>query len=190
MLDKLEETPAVNAIRKLPGLFGGEEVFDKAAEIFRGTEAMKSLEYLKELYRELSTLNLKNKLSIDLGLVQRNDYYNGFVFCGYVEGFGDAVISGGRYDSLLERFDAPMGAAGFAINVNALAQIYLDDEKVDYDEKPDVLVFANEGNEMKAIKHTSDLINTGKKAQFCVLDSLEKAKEYAEKRGIENIEII
>ena len=58
------------------------------------------------------------------------------------------------------------------------------------DEKPDVLVFANEGNEMKAIKHTSDLINAGKKAQFCVLDSLEKAKEYAEKRGIENIEII
>ncbi|MDD5796517.1 MAG: ATP phosphoribosyltransferase regulatory subunit [Oscillospiraceae bacterium] len=190
LLDKLEETPAVNAIRTLPGLFGGEEVFDKAAEIFRGTEAMKSLDYLKELYRELSTLNLKNKLSIDLGLVQRNDYYNGFVFCGYVEGFGDAVISGGRYDSLLEKFDAPMGAAGFAINVNALAQIYLDDEKVDYDEKPDVLVFANEGNEMKAIKHTSDLINAGKKAQFCVLDSLEKAKEYAEKRGIENIEII
>lgn len=190
LLDKLEETPAVNAIRKLPGLFGGEEVFEKAAEIFRGTEAMDALDYLENLYHELSSLNLKNKLTIDLGLVQRNDYYDGFVFCGYVEGFGDAVISGGRYDSLLEKFDAPMGAAGFAININALAEINLTDEKVYYDEKPHTLVYANTGNEMKAIKYTSDLVKSGVKAQFCVLDTLEQAKEYAEKRGIENIEII
>lgn len=190
LLDKLDDSPAVNAIKKLPGLFGGEEVFDKAAEIFTGTEAMSSLLYLKDIYRELSRLDLNQKLSIDLGLVQRNDYYNGLVFCGYVEGFGDAVISGGRYDSLLDKFDAPMGAAGFALNVNALAQIYLSEEKVVYDEKPEILVFANDGNEIKAIKHTAELLKSGKKAQFCVLDNLEQAKDYAQKRGIKTVEII
>ncbi len=189
-LDKLEETPAVNAIRKLPALFGGEEVFDKAADLFKDTKAINALEYLKDIYHELSKLNLKHKLTIDLGLVQRNDYYNGIVFSGYVEGFGDAVISGGRYDSLLDKFNAPMGAAGFAINVNALAKIYLNDKKVDYDETPDVLVFANNGNEMEAIKFTADLREQGKKAQFCVLETIEEAKDYAEKRGIKNIEII
>lgn len=190
ILDKLEETPVVKAIRKLPALFGGKEVFEKAAEILQGTNAINALEYLKDLYNELSCLDLGNKLTIDLGLVQRNDYYDGVVFCGYVEGCGEAVISGGRYDSLLEKFDAPMGASGFAINVSALAKINLDDKKVEYDEKPDVLVYASDGNEMKAIKYTEDLLKEGIKAQFCVLDTLEKAQEYAKQRNIEKLEII
>lgn len=190
ILDKLEETPVVKAIRKLPALFGGAEIFDKAAEILKGTDAIDALDYLKDLYTELSCLELGNKLTIDLGLVQRNDYYDGVVFCGYVEGCGEVVISGGRYDSLLEKFDAPMGASGFAINVSALAKVNLDDEKVEYDEKPEILVFANDGNEMKAIKYTEQLLNEGKKAQFCVLDSLSVAEEYAKQRGIEKIEII
>lgn len=190
ILDKLEETPVVKAIRKLPALFGGAEIFDKAAEILKGTDAIDALDYLKDLYTELSCLDLGNKLTIDLGLVQRNDYYDGVVFCGYVEGCGEVVISGGRYDSLLEKFDAPMGASGFAINVSALAKVNLDDEKVEYDEKPEILVFANDGNEMKAIKYTEQLLNEGKKAQFCVLDSLSVAEEYAKQRGIEKIEII
>ncbi len=190
ILDNLQDTPAVKAIRKLPGLFGGAEVFEKAAKIFEGTQAISALEYLKDIYTELSHLDSGNKLSIDLGHVQRNDYYDGIVFCGYVQGSGDAVISGGRYDSLLSKFDAPMGAAGFAVNVNDLAKIYIDDEKFDYTEQPDVLVFAENGNEIKAINYTNSLIMSGTKAQFCVLDDIETAKEYAQKRKIPRIEII
>ncbi|MDY3862071.1 MAG: ATP phosphoribosyltransferase regulatory subunit [Ruminococcus sp.] len=190
ILDNIPDTQAVNAIRKLPRLFGDAEVFDKAAEIFEGTEAMNALDYLKDIYTELSKLDINKNLSIDLGLVQRNDYYDGIVFCGYVQGSGDSVISGGRYDSLLEKFDAPMGAAGFAINVNELAKIYIDDEKFDYTEQPDVLVFAENGNEIKALEYTNNLIKSGVKAQFCVLDTIEQAREYAQKRGIEKIDII
>lgn len=190
LLDKLAPSPAVNAIRKLPSLFGGEEVFDEASDIFKDTEAMDSLYYLKELYHELASLNLKNKITLDLGLVQRNDYYSGIVFCGYVEGCGDAVISGGRYDMLLETFDAPMGAAGFAININPIAELYLSEEKVKYDEKPDVLVFAEDGCEMKGIAYTNELILSGVKAQFSVISTYEEAKEYAEKRNIKKIEVI
>ena len=32
----------------------------------------------------------------DLGMVHQIDYYTGVVFRGYVEGAGDAVLSGGR----------------------------------------------------------------------------------------------
>ena len=59
---------------------------------------------------------------VDLGLVQRNDYYTGVVFSAYVEEWGDAVLLGGRYDNLLSRFDAPMPAVGFSVNVDAVAQ--------------------------------------------------------------------
>lgn len=190
LLDKLENTPAVNAIRKLPGLFGGEEVFEKAAEIFAGTQAMDSLKYLQEIYHELVSMDLKQRITIDLGIVQRNDYYSGLVFCGYVEGCGDTVISGGRYDKLLEKFDAPMGAAGFAVDVNALTQMHLYSDKLTYDENPDILVFAENGAEVKGIRYTDQLVSSGVKAQFCVLDTYEAAKAYAEKRGIKKVEII
>ena len=36
---------------------------------------------------------------VDLGLVQRNDYYTGVVFSAYVHQHGDAVLLGG-HDSL------------------------------------------------------------------------------------------
>jgi ATP phosphoribosyltransferase regulatory subunit HisZ len=58
---------------------------------------------------------------VDFGLVQRNDYYTGVVFSAYAEHYGDAILMGGRYDNLLQQFDAPMPAIGFAADVDALA---------------------------------------------------------------------
>ena len=55
----------------------------------------------------------------DLGLVQRNDYYTGVVFSAYIPGEGEAVLSGGRYDSLLDWFGQPMPAVGFALKIDA-----------------------------------------------------------------------
>lgn len=117
-LDKLEQNETVDAIRKLPSLFGGVEVFSEAEELIKSSKALEALAYLKELYSMLCTLNLGDKLSLDLGLVQRNEYYSGIVFSGYILGFGDAVLSGGRYDKIFDSFDMPTGAAGFAININ------------------------------------------------------------------------
>ena len=38
---------------------------------------------------------------------------------------------GGRYDTLLKQFDAPMPAIGFAANVDALASVLLDDGRIE-----------------------------------------------------------
>ena len=99
----------------------------------------------------LVTLGLGDKLIIDLGLVQRNDYYTGIVFTGYINGIGAAVLSGGRYDELLAEFDLSMGAAGFAIDTDAVTLKTLADANVSYSDNPDVLVFAADGCEMQAI---------------------------------------
>ena len=130
LLDKLAPSKAVTAIRRLPSLFGGEEVIEEAAKICEGTKAQAALEYLHQLYQNLASLGLDDKVIIDLGLVQRNDYYTGFVFAGYINGIGDAVINGGRYDELLSEFDAPMGAAGFAIDTDAVTLLRLNDDSV------------------------------------------------------------
>ena len=187
LLDKLAPCAAVSAIRNLPSLFGGEEVFDKAAEICKGTKAMDALDYLHQIYSKLSPLGLNEKLIIDLGLVQRNDYYTGFVFAGYVSGIGDAVVTGGRYDDLLARFGASMGAAGFAIDTDSLTELKLSDSAVSYSDNPDVLVFANDGNELEAIEYVAKLQKDGVKAQFSVLPTLEETREFARQRKIPKV---
>lgn len=190
LLDKLKPCKAVNAIRSLPSLFGGEEVFEKAYEICDGTHALAALEYLHKIYNNLSPLSLGNKLIIDLGFVQRNDYYTGIVFTGYINGIGDAVISGGRYDELLSEFDAPMGAAGFAVDTDAITIKQLADKEVSYSDNPDILVFANDGHEIEAIKLVEKLNGEGKKALFSVLPTLEETKQFAEKRGIAEVKTV
>lgn len=187
LLDKLKPSKAVTAIRSLPSLFGGEEVFDKALEICAGTKAVAALEYLHKIYASLSTLGLGEKIIVDLGLVQRNDYYTGIVFSGYISGIGDAVLSGGRYDELLGEFDAPMGAAGFAIDTDAVTMKRLTDENISYADNPDVLVFAHDGCEMQAIEAVDGLNKSGVKAQFSVLPTLEETKRFAAERGIAEV---
>ncbi len=187
LLDRLPPCQAVQAIRSLPSLFGGAEVFDKAAQICRGTAAAEALGYLQRLYGSLSALGLGDDLIIDLGLVQRNDYYTGFVFSGYINGIGDAVISGGRYDELLAEFGAPMGAAGFAIDTDAVTLKSLSDGSVSYSDNPDVLVFAADGHEMEAIAETARLNAQGRRARFSVLPTLEETRRFAAERGIAEV---
>ncbi len=187
-LDKLEQNETVSAIRKLPSLFGSDEVFDKAEKVIKSSKALDALAYLKDLYKMLSTLNLGDKLSLDLGLVQRNEYYSGIVFSGYILGFGDAVLSGGRYDKIMDSFEIPTGAAGFAISINRIA------EKARYKSRsniPEVLVYAkSDDNIMKAVDYTAKLVKQGIKAQFSDLSDENEAREFAEKLGIKKIEVI
>lgn len=189
LLDKLDQSKSVLAIRSLPSLFGGEEVFEKATSICAGTKAEQALEYLHRIYSSLIPLGLGDKLIIDLGLVQRNDYYTGIVFSGYINGIGDAVLSGGRYDKLLSEFGDPMCAAGFAMDTDAVTIKRLTDNEVSYSDNPELLVFAPEGIEIEAINYVSKLNSRGVKAQFSVLPTLEETKAFAEERGIAKVEI-
>lgn len=187
-LDKLEQNDTVTAIRTFPSLFGGEEVFEKAERIIKLPEALEALSYLKSLYKELSKLEMGDKIIVDLGLVQHNEYYSGIVFTGYVLGYGDAILSGGRYDKIFDEFGNSMGASGFAININHLA------EKARYRSKsnvPEVLVFAKTDKDiMKAIAYTAELVKSGVRAQFSDLSDEKEAREFADKLGIKKFEII
>lgn len=43
-------------------------------------------------------------MQLDLSLAGDMEYYNGLVFSGYVAGVPRAVLKGGRYDLLAQRF--------------------------------------------------------------------------------------
>lgn len=190
VLDKLEQTQAVNIIRKLPGLFGGIEVLDEAYKLCDDETALKTLEYVREIYNDLSKLGLSERLIIDLGLVQRNDYYSDIVFSGYVMGSGEPVLIGGRYDNLLDRFGLPAPAVGFGINVDALARVMLERGNIPKKQIPAVLVHSVKGYEIEAIKYTTALLKANVLGENSVFETEEQALEYARYKGIKKLAIV
>ena len=104
-------------MRLLIELFGGAEVLEEARTL---AGACPSLDYLELLYRELCQAGYGDWVQFDLGLVHQIDYYTGVVFRGYANGAGAPVLSGGRYDNLVELFGRRAEATGFAVDVDAV----------------------------------------------------------------------
>ena len=192
-LDKLGDTPEVNAVRQLPRMFGGKEILDMACEIchLQDSEALK---YLRKVYESLCELGLKDKIMFDLGLVHQNEYYSGVIFRGYVKGFGDTVLSGGRYDNVLPQFGVDMPATGFAVNVDAVADINLERNR-DYLKMtdPSFLVHAMDGYQAHALQYfhlLSKSLDDKSSCEFSTFDTVDEAKQYAISRKIPKIIVV
>ena len=189
-LDQAGDTQVARAIRRLPRLFGGEEVLDEAAALYDDQRALDPLSYLRNIYRLLMQLGLQNKVNIDLGLVHRGNYYTGVVFRGYIEGLGVTVLSGGRYDGLLGEFGSPMPATGFGVEVDALACAMCARGDAAAPKAADVLVFGVDGCEVRALSYARSLNEQGLVCENCVLDSAEAARDYAARKGIGRLDVV
>ena len=119
LLEPWRDHPACAALERLGRLFGGREVLAQAEKLAGKTPAV---DYLAGLYDELSAAGYGPYVRFDLGMVHQIDYYTGVVFRGYVEGAGEAVLSGGRYDDLVGVFGREAQATGFAVDVDAVAR--------------------------------------------------------------------
>lgn len=189
LLDSIGENAVTKALRQLPRLFGGEEVFEAAKALYSDDEAANVLAELKDTYENISSLGYKGMITIDLGLVNKMDYYTGTVIKGYIEGCGDAVLSGGRYDKLLSEFGYDVPATGFAVNVDAVARTEM--KKVNFRPVPvDVIVFGTDGYETEAVVHSRRLISEGLTAETAVFDNIETVRKYAAEKGIKRIDIV
>lgn len=104
----------------LIGLSGGAEVFERARHILGTTRAWPLIEQLEELHRLLSEGLDPKRIVVDLGEVRAAAYYTGPIFQILAEGPGQAVASGGRYDSLYSQFGPAQPAAGAGIQVDHL----------------------------------------------------------------------
>ena len=189
VLDKLGDHKITNALRKLPTLFGGEEVFDRAADIFRDERITEILENMRELYHTVRDLDPDGRIIIDLGLVNKTDYYTGLVIKGYLEGYGEEVLSGGRYDKLLAEFGYDIPAVGMAVNVDAVANV-IGKKNPPVHTPPDVLLFAESGQEGNAVRKAEKLRAEGLCVEHSLLSDAESALDYARERKIQKLILI
>ncbi len=189
-LAKYNISKEVKALEALPTLFGGSEVFEKAEEIFSGTLAADILRDFNQIYDILCSLGVKDKVSVDLGMVQKANYYTGIIFRGYISGYGMAVLSGGRYDTIIGDFGSSLPATGFAVNVNAAANIFLKNNGNQLSKHSEVLVYAEGSALEQGFAYCKKLNNEGISAEYSINCSLEEAKEYALKKGIDRVKVI
>lgn len=115
-------------ITALPVLYGSPaHVLEQARNLSLPapvTAAIDSVESVLEMVRDIVENELHASITVDLGEVRGFEYYTGIRFAGYVEGVGDAVLRGGRYDELVGRYGAAAHATGFAVDIEAAAHAH------------------------------------------------------------------
>lgn len=180
-------TPEARALKYLPRLFGGEEVFDKAYALFGKNGAVDSLDYLKTIYGYLCELGLQEHVLIDLGLVNQAEYYTGLIFRGYFNGIGEPCLSGGRYDKLIGRFvEEEVPAIGFAFNIDSITESM----EREMPKAADILVFSDETHLTEALNYSRSLGENGLVAEISVFDEFDEAKAYAKEAGIRELHVV
>lgn len=189
VLDTLGNNKVIKSLKTLPRLFGNIDVLDKASNLFTNKKIDIYLRDLKSVYENVKTLYPNAKINIDLGMVNRADYYTGIIIKGYVEGCGDEVLSGGRYDKLIAEFGYDVPATGFAVNVDAVSQMVAKKKKVS-SVPVDIIIFAENGFEMKAMQIAQDMRKKGLNVENSFTDDLESVREYALEKKIPKIVII
>jgi ATP phosphoribosyltransferase regulatory subunit len=114
-------------LEALPGLYGEPRAVLGEARTLRLPGAVRravdSLEEVLEATGESVTRAIGSPIVVDLGEVRGFDYYTGVRLAGFVAGAGEAVLAGGRYDELAARYGRPARAIGFAVDVEAIAEV-------------------------------------------------------------------
>ncbi|MDE7138905.1 MAG: ATP phosphoribosyltransferase regulatory subunit, partial [Ruminococcus sp.] len=117
-------------------------------------------------------------------------YYTGIIIKGYLQGHGEEVISGGRYDKLISEFGYDIPAVGFAVNINAVAKVIEKNGILPVMPKTDAVVYAEEGFEVSALKSAQELREQGLVVEIALFDDLETVRSYAKEKKIPKVVVI
>lgn len=105
---------------KVSELFGTAAILAEARNAVSNTRSKNAIDRLEKVYQALCDYGVEKYVSFDLGMLSKYNYYTGIIFKGYTYGVGDAIVKGGRYDTLLGRFGKNAPAIGFVIVVDDL----------------------------------------------------------------------
>jgi len=112
------------------------------------------LQYLLDLSALLDRSPYSDKIIFDFSIVNNMNYYNGFVFRGYIDGISDGVLAGGQYDSMMQKMGHRSGAIGFALYLDLLESLAVAKKEYDvqvlllYSEKTPAALVAEKVNEL------------------------------------------
>ena len=145
-------------IYKIPELSRNLENIEKELLKYEiNVNTKKILSELKQLNSLLMKFYKKSKIIFDFSVVKNLNYYNGIILQGYIEGFPNVILTGGRYDKLFEKFGVDTGAVGFAILTDGLKGYYKDTDKKDFE----VLIAYDNSDFEKLVEIVNDFQKKG-----------------------------
>ena len=113
-----------------------------------------------EILTALEDTDVAPLLRIDFSVVDDVQYYNGFVFKGFVNGLPGSVLSGGQYDKLMNKMKRSDRAIGFAVYTDMLDR--LEQPTEDYD--VDTLLLYDDATPLSAVRRQVKLLTDSGKS--------------------------
>lgn len=106
-----------------PRLFGTiDEVLSELSGVILPAPAQRLWDALMDFGQSVEADG--QAVRIDLSNQPPQSYYTGLTFRGFVDGVSQYIVSGGRYDNLLNNFDGnPVHAVGMAFNIDVLTDV-------------------------------------------------------------------
>ena len=139
LLSGFSMDPKIRTIlTQLTSLNGTDDMLDRAFALTEGLRARDAVLRLMEILKIVRIYGLQRHVSFDLGMLSAYTYYTGVIFRGYTYGSGDAVVKGGRYDTLLGHFGKNAPSAGFVVVLGNLMNA-LQRQKIPIETGPELL---------------------------------------------------
>jgi ATP phosphoribosyltransferase regulatory subunit len=113
------------SLRQLPNLHGDTSVLKEARALFgsKNDTLQAALGQLDTLVTLLQQRFPQQQIYLDLCELRGYDYHTGVTFSAYVEGHGEAIANGGRYDGIGAAFGRARAATGFDTDLMTLLQL-------------------------------------------------------------------
>lgn len=175
-LNSLEiEESKKNFLKRLPWLFGDEDILNNDIEFKDDKDVMEAILYLKKINKILKELGYEGNITFDLGMVPGVNYYTGIIFKGYIEGARAPVLSGGRYDNLIKSFGRDLPAVGFSIDVDLILENinFNNEEKI-----KEYIIYYGKNKLVQAIKESRAIRDKGIRVKLLASDEENLFKIY------------
>ncbi|MCF2680405.1 ATP phosphoribosyltransferase regulatory subunit [Faecalicatena contorta] len=163
---------SMEAFGVLGELVGGVEILSKAKNIAPNSGGIMAIKRLEKIYNILKLYGVEKFVTFDLSMTGNYDYYTGIIFRGYTFGTGDAIVKGGRYDHLLEKFGKRSPSIGFAIVIDELMNALIRQKiRIVYTRKNTIILY-DEGMTREAVTLAKDFRHKAKNTEL-----VKKAKD-------------
>ena len=154
------------AFGKMNELLGGVDILEKAKNIAPNSKGVMALRRLEKIYEILKLYGVEKFVTFDLSMSGTYGYYTGIIFRGYTYGTGDAIVRGGRYDHLVEKFGKKSASIGFAIVIDELMKALIRQKiRIVYTRKNTIVLY-DEGRLREAIALAKDFRRKAKNTEL------------------------
>ena len=166
------------AFAALNELVGGVDILVHAKNIAPNSKGVMAIRRLEKIYDTLRLYGVEKFVNFDLSMTGTYGYYTGIIFRGYTFGTGDAIVKGGRYDHLIEKFGKQSPSIGFAIVLDELMNALTRQKiRIVYTRKNTMIVY-DEGKQIEAIALAKDFRRKAKNAELIKKDKGKLLEDY------------